>query len=212
MLASASSAAAQHFGDDNQSGDWLPIPDGYVWAKVVSDPPEFKAKIKEFARLPSAQREGIMRYWPEDSAPRQVRIAEIDLNADEKPELFVAVPAYGGTGGTFYEILSLTDGKTYQGIGGIQGWGFQFLVRKNGWLQIEGMSRGGGGNYTRYLMTFAGTGYEITRNEGHDFNARKVTVRKTKAEQDGADRPATDPESKQEGDSKPQPESKGHAQ
>ena len=34
----------------------------------------------------------------------------------------------------------------------------------------------------------------------------------TKAEQDGADQPATAPESKPEGDSKPQPESEGRSQ
>jgi hypothetical protein len=45
------------------------------------------------------------------------------------------------------------------------------------------MSRGGGGNYTRYLMAFTGEEYKITRNEGHDFNAGKVTIRETKAEQ-----------------------------
>ncbi|QQL44091.1 hypothetical protein [Sulfuriroseicoccus oceanibius] len=196
LLVIASSSAGQQFGDDNQSGDWLPIPDGYVWPSSVDNPPEFETVVRKFAELPKVLRESIRRYWPEDEDPVQVGIAEIDLNGDGKPELFVEVPAYSGTGGSFYEMLSMIDGKTYKGIGGIQGWGFQFVTRKNGWLQIEGMSRGGGGNYTRYLMTFADQGYEISRNEGHDFNSSKVTIRETKAEQSGAAQPATAPESR----------------
>jgi len=39
------------------------------------------------------------------------------------------------------------------------------------------MSRGGGGNYTRYLMKFLGNTYTIIRNEDHDFNTGKVTIR-----------------------------------
>lgn len=51
-------------------------------------------------------------------------------------------------------------------------------ARENGWYQIEGTSRGGGGNYTRYLLTFNGKEYVATRNEGHDFNQGKVEIRK----------------------------------
>lgn len=132
----------------------------------------------------------IAGHWPDEKAPEQVEVAEADLNGDGRPELFVGIPIYSGTGGTFYTILSTTDGKTYAGIGDIQGWGFKFLVRKNGWFQVEGMSRGGGGNYTRCLLTFVGEGYVITRNEGHDFNAGRVTIRETRSARREGGKPA----------------------
>ena len=196
ILLLAASAQSQQFGDDNQAGDWLPIPDGYVWPAAADKAPDYNPKFKKLDELEGTRRKGIEDNWPDEKTPERVEIAEVDLNGDGRPEIFVGVPIYSGTGGTFYEILSMKDGKTYTSIGGIQGWGFRFLVGKDGWLQVEGMSRGGGGNYTRYLMTFVGEGYEITRNEGHDFNAQKVTVRETKAKQDGGGQPATRPESK----------------
>jgi hypothetical protein len=212
MLLLVTSAQSQQFGDDNQAGDWLPIPDGYVWPAAADKPPDFTPKSKKLDELEAVQRKAIEDNWPDEKNPERVEIAEVDLNGDGRPEIFVGVPIYSGTGGTFYEILSTKDGKTYASIGGIQGWGFNFLAPKNGWFQIEGMSRGGGGNYTRYLMTFGGDGYEITRNEGHDFNAGKVTIRKTKAEQAGTGQPATRPESASEGGDKPQHESEGRSQ
>lgn len=205
------SAHAQQFGDDNQAGDWLPIPDGYVWPHATDKVPDFSPKSKKLDDLEATQRKAIEDNWPDDKTPEQVEIAEVDLNGDGRPELFVGVPIYSGTGGTFYDILSTKDGKTYASIGGILGWGFEFLVQKNGWFQIEGMSRGGGGNYTRYLMTFIGHEYEITRNEGHDFNTGKVTIRETKAEQGGVGQPATRSESDSAGGDKPKPESEGRS-
>jgi len=190
------SAFSQQFGDDNQSGDWLPIPDGYVWPKSAEKAPQFDPVWKKLSELDENQRNAIKGNWPDEKLPERVEIAAVDLNADGKPEIFVGVPDYSGTGGTFYEILSTKDGMAYRSVGGIQGWGIQFLVRKNGWLQIEGRSRAGGGNYTRYLMTFGADGYEISRNEGHDYNNHKVTIRTTDAEQDGGGQPATRPESK----------------
>ena len=196
LILLVSSAHSQKFGDDNQTGDWLPIPDGYVWPKVAEKSPDFKPAWKKFSELSEIQRAAINANWPDEKAPERVEIANVDLNGDGKSEMFVGIPDYSGTGGTFYEILSTKDGKTYHSIGGIQGWGFQFLVTKSGWLQIEGMSRGGGGYYTRYLMTFTKNAYEISRNEGHDYNHHKVTIRKTTAQQDGAGQPTTRAESK----------------
>jgi hypothetical protein len=196
ILLLASSAHSQQFGDDNQAKDWLPIPDDYVWPTAVDKEPDFNPKSKKLDELEITQRKAIEDNWPDGETPERVEITEVDLNGDGRSEVFVCIPIYSGTGGTFYEILSMKDGKTYVSIGGIQGWGFKFLVRKNGWFQVEGMSRGGGGNYTRYLMTFVGEGYEITRNEGHDFNTGKVTIRETKAEQAGTGLPATRPELK----------------
>lgn len=179
VLAFTVPSVAQRFGDDNQSGDWLPVPDGYIWPEATPNAPKLETKLMEFTKLPEAQQEIILRYWPENSKPLKVSIAEVDLNSDGKAELLVQIPAYSGTGGSFYEMFTLSNDNKYVGIGGIQGWGFQFLVRKNGWLQIEGMSRAGGGSYTRFLMTFSGKGYLVTRNEGHDFNTGKVTIRKS---------------------------------
>lgn len=173
---------SQQFGDDNESGKWLPIPDGYVWPLLAEGAPEFKPSWKRVDELDAAQRKAVEVYRTREKPPEQVEIAEVDLNADGRPELFVRIPAFGGTGGTFYEILSAKDGRTYTSVGGLQGWGIRFRIPKNGWLQIEGMSRGGGGNYTRYLMAYADEGYAIVRNEGHDFNADKVTIRKTPTE------------------------------
>lgn len=209
LFASASSAQSQQFGDDNHGGSWLPIPDGYTWPTAAEKAPDFKSNWKNLADLKTAHRKAIEGNWPGDEKPpERVEISEVDLNGDGRPEIFVGIPSYGGTGGTFYEILSTKDGKTYTCVGDTQGWGFKFLVRKNGWFQIEGMSRCGGGNYTRYLMTFVGKGYKTTRIEGHDFNAGKVTVGKTKAEQNGAGQPDIAPESKQEGKDKPKPKPK----
>ena len=94
-----------------------------------------------------------------------------------KKEIFFGIPAFSGTGGTFYEILT-PEGNSFRGIGGIQGWGFLFHKKKNGWYRIEGMSRGGGGNYTRYLLTFNGKEYETVRIERHDLNRGKVEIEK----------------------------------
>ena len=184
LILLASSAQSQKFEHDNQTGDWLPIPDDFVWPKAAEKPPDFNPIRKKFSELAENQRTAINTNWPDEKPPETVEIATIDLNGDGNLEIFVGVPDYSGTGGTFYEILSTKDGKSFRSIGGIQGWGFQFLVAKSGWLQIEGMSRGGGGNYTRYLVTFNKDAYEISRNEGHDYNNHKVTIRKKEAQQD----------------------------
>jgi len=168
---------AQQFGDDNQNGDWLPIPDSYIWPVPLKDAPDFKPSTKAFKDLPRELKLGIEGYWPEDSPPESVEVFECDLNSDGKKEIFIAIPANSGTGGTFYEILT-PEGGSYRGVGGVQGWGFLFHKSKNGWYQIEGMSRGGGGNYTRYLLAFDGKEYQTVRNEGHDFNRGEVEIRK----------------------------------
>ena len=167
---------------DNKEDDWLPIPDGYVWPKPAKKVQDFHPEQKKFSDLDESLRTAIKDNWPDEKMPEQVYIARMDLNGDGRPEIFVEVPVLGGSGGAFYEILSTKDGKSYDSVGGFQG-GVQFLIPKDGWLQIQGSSRGGGGHVTRYLMTFTKKCYEITRNEDHDYNARKVTIRETEAEQ-----------------------------
>ena len=63
-------------------------------------------------------------------------------------------------------------------------------------MTIWTKSRGGGGNYTRYLMTYTKDAYQISRNEGHDYNNHKVTIRKTMAQQGSSQQPTTRSESK----------------
>ena len=172
---------AQGDNDGIHPGEWLPAPDAFVWPEKPVNAPEFRTKSAQLAKLPIAQRAAILKYWPEEEAPARVEMAEIDLNADGKPELFLWVPIYSGTGGPYYEILSSSDGKTYKSIGGVQGW-VGFSKKKNGWYQIDAGSRSGFGQYTRYLLTFTGEAYKVTRNEGHNFTDQKVTIRKGKAE------------------------------
>lgn len=206
-MLSVLSAHSQQVATDSQDDDWLPIPDRYVWPKPAEKAPEFLPEEKKLSGLEESKRAAIKDNWPDENIPEHVYIAEIDLNADGRPEMFVEVPILGGSGGAFFEILSTKDGKSYDCVGGFQG-GARFLIPKNGWLQIQGSSRGGGGHFTRYLMTFIKDKYEVTRSEDHDTNGRKVTIRKPEAEQVGAGQPATASGSKPDGSPRPQPESK----
>ena len=180
ILISSAPVFGQSFGDDNPTGDWLPTPDAYVWPAAAKGVRDFNPVQRKFSDLDKAKQKAIEAYWPEDDAPEHVAMDELDLNGDGRKEIFFSIPAYGGTGGNFYQVLTTKDGKSYQGVGGIGGWGVQFLKRKNGWVQIEAMSRGGGGHYTRYLMTFIGKKYQTSRLEDHDYNAKKATVREVK--------------------------------
>jgi hypothetical protein len=182
LMLSVLSAYSQQVVADNQDDDRLPIPDGYVWPKPAEKAPDFRPEQKKFIDLDESLRTAIKDNWPDEEVPEQVYIAKMDLNGDGRAEIFVEVPIFGGSGGAFYEILSTKNGKSYNSVGGVQGID-RFLIPKNGWLQIQGISRGGGGHFTRYLMTFIKDKYEVTRNEDHDTNNRKVTIRKTEAEQ-----------------------------
>ena len=180
LLAFGSNGISQEFGDDNAGGDWLPIPDGYVWPKAAKEAPTFETETHLLTELSEDKRDAVRKFWPLEEMPERVELAEIDLNCDGRNELLVVIPALGGTGGRFYAIITPVNEKTYRFVGDIQGWGFQFLETKSGWFQIEGMSRGGGGHYTRYLLTYSDKHkeYRTSRNEGHDFNFGKVEVRK----------------------------------
>jgi hypothetical protein len=155
------------------SEGWLPIPDGYVWPLEVKGAKAFKPEQRAVAVLPVPAK-GMFEGEP---ASTEVQVFEVDLNADGKEELFVEIPILHGTAGTFYEILSPTKSGDYRSVGSLQGWGIRFRAAKNGWLQIEAASRAGGGQYTRYLLTFQDRVYLESRNEDHNFNRHKVTVR-----------------------------------
>ncbi|MBK1832753.1 FG-GAP repeat protein [Roseibacillus ishigakijimensis] len=175
LVASLSRLGAQ-FGDDNPGGEWLPVPDGYVWPAVEEGAPRFTPLRKRWEELAIGQRKVVKEAFPEGKAPESVEVAEVDLNGDGWAEIFVGVPELSGTGGPFYVLFTSKDGKSYEGMGEVQGSGFQFLPAKMGWRQFSGVSRGGGGQYARFLMSFSGRHYEIVRCERHDFNAGKVTI------------------------------------
>lgn len=173
----------QSWGDDGRDKGWLPISDGYIWPASLEEPPDFVSEELEFLSLPLALVEVIREYWPVDIDPRKISIAEVDLNMDGVEELFVEIPMNGGTGGVFFEIFSSIEGGAYKSIGNVLLCDkIEFLEPKNGWLQIEGVARNGGGNLTRYLMAFSGEDYEMIRQEGHDFFNREFSIYKVSAE------------------------------
>ncbi|NCF93382.1 MAG: hypothetical protein GWQ05_20865 [Verrucomicrobiaceae bacterium] len=171
-----------HALNETDKGDWLPVPDGYVWPLPAENAPDFNRSRKKLDELSEDYQNAIKAHWPDEELPEQVEIAEADLNEDRVPELFLAIPAYSGTGGTYFEILTSAEGVAYKSVGHVGGWGVQFLKQKNGWFQIESMSRAGSGDITRCLETFGSEAYETTRNESHNYHTGKVTVRDFNAE------------------------------
>jgi len=167
------------FGDDNQSGRWLSVEDQFVWPSRIASEVKTTALSLPLKSLSAVQAQSLKSYWPEESLPNELSVIQVDLNEDQKPEIFLRIPAYGGSGGPYYEILTPQKNGSYQSIGAIQGWGFELLIKRNGWLQIRAMGSGGGGHYTRYLMSFIKGSYQIIRNEGHNFNTKEVKIRKT---------------------------------
>ncbi len=194
------------------AGDWLPLPDKFAWPTPGDAEPTFKSSWQKLDELPRRLKDAVTACWPEDELPKKVEIAQVDLNRDGSLEVFVGIPAYSGTGGTGYSILTETK-KGFREIGSLLGFGIQFLPAVNGWHLIEGRSKAGGGHHTRYLLAFNDGEYSFSRIENHDLVKQVVTIREpNKAQQDGADQPATAPESKSEGKDKPKPESEGRSQ
>ncbi len=170
------SAASPPFGDAHAGEDWLPTPDGYVWPISPPDAPRFKIVDTAFSDLDKKLQTGIAQQWPEGESLESIRLFRCDLNGDDLPEVFIAMRTWSGTGGTFFMILTPGNGS-YRSIGTIQGFGFQFHAAKNGWLQIEYVSRGGGGNYTRFLLANDEGKYQGIRTEHHDLNRGTVNIK-----------------------------------
>lgn len=128
--------------------------------------------------MPDALRSYLAEQWKPQPLPESLYTCRADLNGDGVMEWFIGVPILGGSGGGFYDIISQTK-KGFRSLGGIQG-GFELCMPAKGekWLRIEGGSRGGVAHWTRYLMQFRETEYTVVRNEDHDYNAEKATVRK----------------------------------
>lgn len=157
--------------------DWLPLTDGFVWPASPKNAPVFKSELIAFKSLTKRSKKAVRASWPDDDMPERVEISEVDLNGDKKSEFFIGVPAYSGSGGTGWVLVTETV-EGFRGIGSLLGFGIQFLPKINGWYQIEGRSKGGGGHHTRYLLSFDGTEYFISRIENHDLIDGEIKIRK----------------------------------
>jgi len=215
LILSTAIVGSQDFGGYD-SGKWLSVPDDYVWPAIWKESPVFDPESRKVSELPEELQLNLDNQWriPGDPSPESVLVDAVDLNGDGKSEYLVRVPRLGGPAGPVYVVFTpKVQGYGYTVIGEVQGWKIDFPgPRENGWLLITGKRRIAPGVFERYLMAFGKTNYDFSRVEEHDFIAQKATVRKTKAEQGGAEQPATAPELKPEGDSKPQSESVGRSQ
>jgi hypothetical protein len=161
----------------NQDEDWFPAPDGYVWPAAAAKQPTKEEQVR-VVDLPVTLRSYLAEQWKPQPLPESIYACRADLNGDGVMEWFIDIPVLGGSGGGYYDIIAQT--KTgFRSLGGVQG-GFELCMPAKGekWLRIEGSSRAGGGHVTRYLMQLRGTKYIEARNEDHDYNAGKATVRK----------------------------------
>ncbi len=172
------------FGDDPIPAEWPDAGDGFKWPAPAKDAPTFAPVLKKMAGLPERDKKAVLDAFPildnppHDKAPELVEIAYLDLNGDGRPELFLKIPFYGGTGGRYYAILSPGEDGNYREIGSFQG-GIKFLEKDDGWYRIENLSRGGGGHYSRVLNIFSKKDgvYEVRRNEDHEVYSKTVRVR-----------------------------------
>lgn len=160
--------------------DWVDLPDGYTWEDPPVNQPKFTTSTITTNLLSASFIEAILAQWPDDKLPERLEISEVELNGDDHREIFIGIPHYSGTGGTAFMILSPTD-EGFRYVGSVFGFGFEFLTPLNGWMQIKGYSRGGGGHHTRYLSQFGDSGYEDVRIENHNMIDRTVRIRDPKA-------------------------------
>ena len=157
--------------------DWLPTPDGFVWPQhstiLLSKPKS--VPVSDFT---ASQRKSLAAFIDGIENFESLSIQEADLNGDGVKELFIYQPAYSGTGGTVYEIVTPTT-TGFVSIGSVMG-GIVLCqpVKGEKWLQIESAGRSGGMRYTRSLLRHTKNRYIETRIEDHDYNLKKVTVRK----------------------------------
>ena len=156
--------------------DWLPPPGGYIWPQP-SDVQISDEREVDLDTFPEVYRESILLHFWDQKPVGKVWVREADLNGDGKNEIFLYIPESSGTGGSVYEILSPSKGRL-MGIGAIQG-GILLCAPAGDWLQIEGSSKAGGGQFTRYLLRFEDGEYREVRNEDHNLINNTVTVRKT---------------------------------
>lgn len=163
---------------DDLPRDWVKASDGFVWPATPKGVPVFKLKSLKWEDL----EEGFQEFTRLDlqghkeEAPVHVSLAEVDLNGDGRDEIFLQIPRFRGTGGSFFFIYTRTE-NGYQGIGHMQVVDVKFVEKKNGWYQIESSGRGGPMDYTRVLHTFEKEGYVMTRLEDHNFWKKTMIVK-----------------------------------
>ncbi len=102
---------------------------------------------------------------PEEALRDSSKIAWIDLNHDGIPAAIVD-DRQGGTAGGSCGIYQKGETGKYRCIADTP-LGISFCVPYNGYYQIEGWSRAGGGEYTRMLFQFQKGRYHLIRLEDY---------------------------------------------
>ena len=127
----------------------------------------------ETAKLPKLLREALLAEdefsQGTDKLPETLFVSRIDLNGDGSLE-YIVESRQSYSGGTAHVVFERRK-NNYESIGYFQG-GFHLAARANGYYQICGTSRGGGGNFTYYVLRFARGEYRTYTEQHVNFNAQ----------------------------------------
>ncbi|MEM0967795.1 MAG: hypothetical protein AAGJ31_00465 [Verrucomicrobiota bacterium] len=170
------SLAGQVWGDERPLDAWLPSPDGFRWPEPSHDAPSLETRRIKLMDLPEGLQDALEAILPTapDLTPRPVGL--VDLNEDGRPEWFVSIPEYRGSGEPFYEMFTSLDGIRYLRLGSVQGRQFLFHSGTQGWFEIEVVRRGDGAISTRFLKRFQVHEYRGVRYEVHHFADGRVDL------------------------------------
>jgi hypothetical protein len=135
--------------------------------------PEIKYEPQPVATgtLPKLLRDALLAHdefsQGTDKLPDMLRVARIDLNGDGSPEYIVDSnqPYSGGTAHIIFERQK----SGYESIAYFQG-GFHLAARVNGYYQICGIGRGGGGNFSYYVLRYRRGEYCVHKVTRANFN------------------------------------------
>lgn len=125
------------------------------------------------ATLPNLLREALLAQdefsHGTEKLPGTLCVARIDLNGDGSPEYIVdSNQSYsGGTAHLVFERLK----NGYESIAYFQG-GFHLAARVNGYYQICGIGRGGGGHFSYYILRYSRGGYRTHMLTQVNFNGQ----------------------------------------
>ena len=102
-----------------------------------------------------------------DKLPDNLYVARLDLNGDGSPEYIVdsKQPYSGGTAHLIFERQK----NSCESIAYFQG-GFHLATRINGYYQICGVARGGGGHFTYYILRYNRGEYRTHKETHVNFN------------------------------------------
>jgi len=98
----------------------------------------------------------------------------VDINNDGQCEFFVSMPAWSGSGGTYWEIYTTQSDAPYQSIGGIQAWDFKYLTPSNGFAQLESSDLSGG-YYIKHLHAFNNGAYQTNQSVWYECDETSGT-------------------------------------